>query len=169
MSVFSLRALAVVAFLAALPVHAQTQKQVAAPTQAQIDLARKLVVDSGLSRSFSATVLQTMGQINSTVTATRPELINDMRIVLNGLQPELMQSTDKIINGAANIFAALMNEQELKDADGFFTSATGKKYVDLQPTLFANLGPMMEGWSREISVTFMARVREEMKKKGHDI
>lgn len=153
----------------ALPAGAQIQKQAAAPTQAQMEIAHKVVVDSGLSRSFATIVLQTMGQINSTVTATRPELINDMRLVLNDLQPEFMRSSDKIITGAAAIFAALMSEQELKDADDFFLSPAGKKYVDAQPSILANVGPMMDAWSREISTIFMVRVREEMKKKGHDI
>jgi uncharacterized protein len=163
------RAAALLLCVASAPLMAQTQKQAAAPTQEQLDIARKLVVDSGMSRTFSSMVLQTMGQINSTVTATRPELINDMRTVLNELQPELMKSTDKIIGGAANIFAALMSEQDLKEADTFFSSNAGKKYVDAQPNIFANLAPMIEGWNRENSIIFMARVREEMKKKGHDI
>ena len=165
----SLRCAAFIACLSLVPALAQTPKQAAAPTQAQIDLARKVVIDSGLSRSFATIVLQTMGQINSTVTATRPELINDMRTTLNDLQPEFMKATDPIINGSANIFAALMTEQELKDQDAFFTSTAGKKYVDAQPALLANVTPMMTNWSHDISTSFMSRVRDEMKKKGHDI
>jgi len=62
-----------------------------------------------------------------------------------------------------------MSEQECKDSLAFFNSAVGKKYVEVQPTIFANVGPVVEQWSTSISARMLERVRVEMKKKGHEM
>ena len=37
------------------------------------------------------------------------------------------------------------------------------------PALMPDLLPAMQGWTQQISTDMMTRVREEMKKKGHDL
>ncbi len=150
------------------PLLGDTSFQPTQPSASQVALGRELVLNSGMSRSFNAMIIQTMTQINTTVTATRPELIPDMRTVLTQLQPEFNKRIDDAVDRVGRVFAAMMTEQELKESVAYFKSASGKKYVDIQPNLFANIGPIMDGWSKQNSYDFMARVREEMKKKGRD-
>ena len=110
-----------------------------------------------------------MGQINSTVTTTRPDLIPDMKATLDGLGPEFNKSAEEMFDRAARIYTAIMTEQECKDALAFFKSPVGMKFVNEQPTIIGNMTPAIQNWSKQLSVKMFERVREEMKKKGHDI
>ncbi|MCB1524332.1 MAG: hypothetical protein KDJ23_09565, partial [Rhodoblastus sp.] len=77
------RALGLVALLAAAPVYAQTAAPAApgVPTAAQIALAKEIVLNSGVSRSFSLVIPQFLHQIGTRMTQTRPDLIKDLNVV----------------------------------------------------------------------------------------
>lgn len=134
----------------------------------QFAAARELVIASGLSRSFQGSVADLKRQLTATVTNTRPELAADLAVVIQQLAPEFDQQTDAMINNAARIYASAMTEQDLKDAADFFNSPVGKRYVDFEPLIITNVDSVMTQWSQQVSQDMMDRVREEMKKKGHD-
>lgn len=140
-----------------------------ASVQEQLNLARALVVGSGMSRSFSVIIPQYMDQIATNLTQTRPELIRDLNIVLTGLQPEFDKQADEMIDIAAHIYVRLLTVQELKAAVAFFDSPAGKKYVETQPGFLNEAVAALQGWQSKISTSMMTRVREEMKKKGHEL
>ena len=131
--------------------------------------ARALVVACGMSRSFSIIVPQFLDQIGSSLTQTRPELSRDLTVVLTQLKPEFDKQVNEMIDIAAQIYVKQMSEQDLKAAVAFFESPAGKKYVETQPAFLTEVVTAMQGWQGKISTDMMARVREEMKKKGHEI
>jgi hypothetical protein len=138
-------------------------------TPTHLACAKDLVLKSGMGRTFLSIIPDMMRQVNQTVTLTRPELIPDMKTVLDSLQPEFMKYADDMTESAARVYTALLNEAECKDALAFFASAVGEKYVNAQPTMYANIAPALENWNKVVSARMLNRVREEMKKKGHDI
>ena len=140
-----------------------------APAASHLAVARQLVVASGLSKAFLGVVPDMAGKLNANLSQTRPEIARDLKATLDALQPEFAAYNDDIVNFAGIVYTTLMNEQECKDALAFFTSPIGKKFVDVQPGVFANMGPAMGEWSKSVSVRMMDRVRTEMKKKGHDL
>jgi hypothetical protein len=138
-------------------------------TPTHLACARSLVEASGMGNSFLSLIPELMRQVNTTATRTRPELAADMKTVLEGLQNEFFGYTGEMIDYAARLYTALLTEPECKDALAFFQSPVGKKYTDMQPTVFANVSPALESWNKQLSVRIYARVREEMKKKGHEM
>ena len=138
-------------------------------TPTHLAAARDLVIASGLGSSIIQVVPNLMGQINSTVTRTRPELVGDMKTVLDGLVPEFTKLPEDMLTTAARVYTALFTEQECKDALAFFKGPTGQKFVQAQPTILGNLNPAVQAWTKDLSVKMFDRVREEMKKKGHEI
>jgi len=141
----------------------------AAPSPPHLAAAKALVVASGISRSFGIIIPQFLDQIGSSLTQTRPELRGDLNIVLTQLKPEFDMKVDEMIGIAAQIYVKQMSEQELKAAVGFFESPAGKKYVESQPFFLTEVVTAMQGWQGKISTDLMARVRAEMKKKGHEL
>ena len=131
--------------------------------------ARALVLASGMSRSFTVVVPQFMEQIGESLAQTRPELAQDLRAVLTNLQPEFERLPDEMIGLSAQIFAQRMSEADINAAVAFFTSTAGKDYVGAQPAVLSDIVAAMQGWQGKISTQMMTRVREEMKKKGHDV
>jgi uncharacterized protein len=141
----------------------------APPSPSHLAAARALVVACGMSRSFSIIIPQFLDQIGSSLTQTRPELSRDLNTVLTQLKPEFDKQVDEMISIAAQIYVKQMSEQDLKAAVAFFESPAGKKYVETQPAFLTEVVTAMQGWQGKISTDLMARVREEMKKKGHEL
>src|SRR5207245_1402292 len=106
------------------------------PAPTHLACARELVMSTGLARSFLALIPEMMRQINATVTQTRPELIPDMKATLDKLQPEFNQYIGGMVEFAANVYTQLVTEPDCKTAVAFFTSASGKKYVEVQPSVY---------------------------------
>ncbi|GAC1328923.1 MAG: hypothetical protein NVSMB26_04680 [Beijerinckiaceae bacterium] len=139
------------------------------PTQEQIALGRDVVLYSGIARSFQIVIPQYLDQIGTTLTQTRPDLIRDLNVVMEGIKPDFDKKADEMVDTAARLYAQRLSLQELKDTAAFFKSPAGVKYVQAQPGLMNDLLPAMQAWSRQISTDMMTRVRAEMKKKGHDL
>lgn len=170
------RALGLVAMLVTAPAVAQTAAPAAAPaatpgapSAAQLALAKEIVVNSGVSRSFAIVIPQFLDQIATRLTQTRPDLIKDLNTVLEQIKPEFDKRVDQMVDIAARLYAERMSEQELKDVAAFFNSASGKKYVEQQPLVLNALYVSMQGWQQQLSTDMMTRVREDMKKKGHEL
>jgi len=140
-----------------------------APSASQLATARALVVACGMSRSFAIIVPQFIDQIRSSLTQTRPELSADLDAVLAEIKPEFDKQVDEMIGIAAQIYAKQMSEEDLRAAVNFFESPAGKHYVEMQPAFLTEAVTAMQGWQGKLSTDMMARVREEMKKKGHEI
>ena len=145
------------------------QQSAAEPSASHLAAARELVVVSGMSRSFAGVLPTTMQRLTNTFTQTRPELAPDLAAVLVEIKPEFDKRTDQMIDTAAHIFVRLMTEQEVTTAVAFFKSDVGKKYVQVQPIFFNEVINAMQDWQQQMSQDMVARVREEMKKKGHDL
>jgi uncharacterized protein len=160
------RALFVTALLAAAPSFAQTAAE---PTAAQIALGRDVVIGSGISRSFAVLVPQYLDQIGTRLTQTRPDLIRDLNTVMEQIKPEFEKRVDSLVDQSARLYAQRMSEDQLKQVAAFFKSAAGVKYVETQPAVLNDLFVAMQNWSQQLSVDMMTRVREEMKKKGHEM
>ena len=169
------RALGFAALLVVTPAIAQTTAPApaapapGAPTAAQIALARELVVNSGVSRSFAIVIPQFLDQIGTRVTQTRPDLIKDLNVVMEQIKPEFDKRVEQMVDTAGRLYAERLTEAQLKDVVAFFKSASGMKYVEQQPLVLNALYVSMQGWQQQISQDMMTRVREEMKKKGHEM
>jgi uncharacterized protein len=171
------RGLAAGILLAAWSVQAQTPPAQAPavpavgqpePPAAEVEAARKLVIASGMSRSFEPMVPQLMNQIVPLLTRTRPELKNNLQEVVDKLKPEFLKKGDEMIDIASKIYARRMTQPELEQAAAFFDSDVGKKYVSVQPALLDEVVVAMQTWTQSLSTYMMRRVHEEMKAKGQD-
>jgi hypothetical protein len=140
-----------------------------AATPQQMSLARDVVLYSGIARSFEVVVPQYLDQIGTRLTQTRPDLIKDLNVVMGQVKPEFDKRVDEMIDNAARIYAARLNEPQLKDAAAFFKSPAGVAYVQAQPAMMSDLFPAMQAWQKQMSEDMVTRIRAEMKKKGHDI
>ena len=122
-----------------------------------------------MSRSFTIIIPQFMDQIATALTQTRPELIRDLNTVLTDLKPEFDKQADEMIDIAAQIYAKRMSEQDLRGAVAFFEGPAGRQYVESQPAVLNDVVTAMQGWQGKLSTDMMARVRAEMKQKGHEL
>ncbi len=131
-------------------------------------LAREVMLNSGIARSFDAIIPSFADQIRRQA-VTRPELQKDLDQVLVSLQPEMELQKQRMIDIAARTYAAKFSEAELTDIANFFRSAAGKRYVEMQPALLDEMVRAMQNWTEEVSEYMMVRTRAEMAKRGFDM
>jgi len=138
----------------------------AAPNPSALEAAKGLVVASGMARSFDTIVPDLLGKLEHNVLATRPELTDSLHPVLLALVPEFVKTEQEVVDGAAARLAARMSEQEVKDALAFFASPSGRRFVEIEPSLSNDIAGLVDVWKQKLSVDMLKRMREEMKKKG---
>lgn len=139
------------------------------PTPAHVAKARQLILSTGISRSFQVIVPEFMDQIGNTLTQSHPDLVPDMILVLNQLRGEFDRQSDEMIDQSARIYASILAERDIDGILAFFNSDAGRRYVGAQPLFLNQLVSGMQAWQQKISINMMDRVRQEMKKKGHDL
>jgi hypothetical protein len=82
--------------------------------------------------------------------------------------PEFVMSEEGVIGDAAKFLAGQLSEPELKDVAAFYESPTGKKFMAAQGQVAGEVGRLGAAWRDNLSTDMLARVHEEMKKRGHD-
>ena len=139
------------------------------PTPEHVAKARRLILATGISRSFLVMIAEFMDQIGNSVTQERPDLVTDMHGVLDSLKPEFDHQSEEMIDQSARIYASLLSEGDIDTILAFYNSDAGKRYVAMQPLFLNQLLSGTQAWQQKIAINMMARVRAEMKKKGHDL
>ena len=128
------------------------------------------MIASGMARSFAQIVPGVMEQLAVNVVRTRPELQKDLKdVLLANVAGISKQVEEDLVDASSKALAKRMTAQELAEAAAFFNSPAGKKYVQTQPTLLDELGPVIQDMRQKLSVDITTRVRAEMKKRGHDM
>ncbi len=94
--------------------------------------------------------------------------MKDLGQTLQDLRPEFEAQREELMNAAARVFAARLDEADLKEISTFFKSPAGGRYVSAQPKVMEDLFGEMQAWSRRLSEFMMTRVRAELKKKNID-
>ena len=102
------------------------------------------------------------------VLATRPELKDPLAEAVQTVTPEFLKSERRSLDDAAKFLASQMTEPELKDIAAFYESPTGKKFMLAQVALANRVAAVATAWRQQLSTDMLARVHEEMKKKGND-
>jgi hypothetical protein len=67
------------------------------------------------------------------------------------------------------MYAQRFTEQEIKDTLAFYKSPLGKKLLAEEPAFFDQSMAHAQDWANKLSEQVIARMRAEMKKKGHDL
>lgn len=173
----ALAALVVAAF--ALPAYAQQAAPAkpaapaaapADPTPSHVVVARDVIFASGISRTFESMVSQALDQYKASVLQAQPNLRAEIETVI--AEVDAKTRANEVANmqiSAAILLARRMSEQELKDTLAFFTSASGKKYVETQPRFLDDLVPAIDGWAARTLPAAVDQVRAIMNQKGHKL
>jgi hypothetical protein len=131
-------------------------------------LAREVMLNSGIARSFDSIIPAFSDRIRQGA-VTRPEITKDLDTVLTALEPEMEMQKQAMIDTAARIYASRLSESELNEIATFFRSPAGKRYVETQPQVLDEMVQAMQTWTQDVSEYIMVRVRAEMAKKGHQL
>ena len=65
------------------------------------------------------------------------------------------------------LYAQQFNEQEMKEILAFYESPVGKKVLQEQPKVVEGSMKFAQDWANKLSEEVTAKMRDELKKRGH--
>jgi len=156
-------ALLAVALAACIPA-AQAQQQ---PSPAAMQVAKQLITATGATAVFSPLVAGVVEQAKLLFLQQDPALGKDLNEVAAQLRTDLQPRMSEINDEVARLYATNFTEQELKDILTFYQSPAGKKLLNTQPKVIDSSMTFAQNWANKLSDEVIAKMRDEMKKRGH--
>jgi hypothetical protein len=156
----------VVALVAASPAaHAQQQQ----PSPASLLVAKQLVTVTGATALFNPLIAGVVEQAKLLYLQQNPGLAKDLNEIANQMRKDLQPRLAELTNEIAKLYATNFTEQELKDILAFYRSPAGKKMLTEQPNVIDASMRFAQDWANNLSEQVTAKMRDELKKKGHDM
>lgn len=149
--------------LAATPGFAQQ------PSAASVQLARELIESNGSLRAVDEMIPGMLDRVRGMMTSTNPDLSAAIGEVTTSLRGEFQAQRAEVVTNIAQVYATRFTEAELRDLVAFYKSAIGKKFVSTLPIVLQESFGKIEEWSNKLGEQMVARVRAEMRKKGHEL
>lgn len=137
------------------------------PSAAALAEAHKLIVVTGATNLFNPLVAGVIEQAKLLFLQQDPSLAKDLNEVALKLRTDLTPRLSELTDEVAKFYAVEFSEQELKDILVFYQLPVGKKLLDRQPQIIDHSMKFAQGWANKLSDEVIAKIRDEMKKKGH--
>jgi uncharacterized protein len=148
------------------PAAAQAQAQ---PSPNAILLAKQIVQLKGVNNVMDPIARGVVEKVKSMVMQTNFMFQKDINEVTVQLHKEFDGRSAELVDRTAQLYATRFSEPELKQMLTFYQSPLGQKMLVEEPKIMDDSLQEVNGWADNLSVDILARMREEMKKRGHDI
>jgi uncharacterized protein len=160
---------AVVLIAIAKPAFAQAPAQRPAPSPGAILIAKQILEIKGVSVMFQPLVRGVIEKAKNQFMQTNFMWAKDLNEVAAKMEKDYAVRVNELVDQSARIYASHFTEPELKELLTFYQSPLGRKVIVEEPKALdesmSSAGEMGERLSDEV----IPRMREEMKKRGHDI
>jgi hypothetical protein len=157
-------AIGLIAF-ACLTGAAQAQQ----PSPGALAAARELLEIKGAQNMLGPIVPGVVETAKNSLMQSNPNLIKDLNEVAVQLRTELAPRSVEVIQEFMVLYAQKFTEAELKQIVGFYRSPVGQKLVADEPAVMDQGFKQAQNWANRLSEQVIARFRDEMKKRGHQI
>jgi uncharacterized protein len=146
--------------------NTQAQQQ---PTPAALAAAKELLEIKGAQNMLGPIVPGVVETAKNSLMQSNPNLVKELNEVAQQLRTELAPRSSEVIQNFVVLYAQRFTEPELKQIVAFYRSPLGKKLLTDEPTLMDDGFKQAQSWADRFSEQVVARFREEMKKRGHQI
>jgi len=155
--------------LIAIAKPAFAQAPVQRPSPAAILIAKQILEIKGANEIYQPLVRGVIEKVKNQFMQTNFMWAKDLNEVAAKLQKDYAVKVSELVDASARIYASHFTETELRDLLTFYQSPLGRKMVVEEPKALdesmAAAGDFGDNFSGEV----IARMRDEMKKRGHDI
>jgi hypothetical protein len=138
------------------------------PSAAAIASAKEFVALTGATQIFSPLVAGVVEQSKMLYLQQNPGLSKDLNEISAKLKAELNPRLEELNVEMARIYATRFTETELKEILAFYGSPTGKKMLIEQPQAAELSLKFAQDWSIKLSDEVVGKMRDELKKRGHN-
>jgi len=160
-----IRAATVGLILFALMGHAPAQS----PSPAAVATARQLIDLKGVGNLYDPVLTGIIIRSRDTLLQANPMVSNELNAVAQQLRKDFQPRLDALMQQVATFYASRFTEQELKDALAFYKSPLGIKLTATEPKFFHESMAYANKWAGDLADEVLAKMRTEMRKKGHEL
>jgi hypothetical protein len=139
------------------------------PSPAEIAVARKLIDLKGVNNIFDPLLVGIIEKTKYTFLQTNPMLSNDLNAVAAQLRQELQPQLEQLKADAAKRYASHFTESELNQVYAFYSSPLGTKLIRAEPQILDESVKDASDWATKMADEVMAKMRAEMRKRGHEL
>jgi hypothetical protein len=139
------------------------------PTAGAIATAKELITVKGAGALYEPIVPGVIEHAKAVFLQANPTLGKDLNEVALKLRADYAPRSAEVMNDVAKLYAMRFTEQELKDALAFYKSPLGRKLLAEEPNLLDQSMKNAQTWADKLSEEVIAKIRTEMKKRGHEI
>jgi len=137
------------------------------PSPAAMASAKELITITGATTLLSPLIAGVVEQAKLLYLQQNPALAKDLNEISarmrTDLQPRFAELTDEV----SRLYATNFTEQELKDILAFYKTTAGKKLLVEQPKIVDSSMKFAQEWANKLSDQVVAKMRDELKKRGH--
>jgi len=149
------------------PLNAQAPAQ--QPSPEAILLAKRIIGLKGVDKLFDPLVRGVVKKVTDQFMQTNFMWANDLNQVSAQLQKQYAPRAAELIDASARIYASHFTEPELKQILAFYQSPVGRRVITEEPAALDESMARAGSWGDNLSEEVIAKMRAEMKKRGHDL
>ena len=157
------RMAALAAALVAFGPTAQAQQ----PSPAAMATAKQIIAVTGATTLFDPLIAGVIEQAKLLFLQQNPSLGKDLNEVAADLRTQLNPRFVELSDELTRLYATRFTESELKEMLAFYSSPTGRKLIVEQPKITDTSLKFAQDWANKLSDEVIAKMRDEMKKRGH--
>jgi hypothetical protein len=151
----------------ATPVFAQAPAQ--RPSPAALLISKQIVEIKGVKEIYQPLVRGVVQKVKDLVMQTNFMWAKDLNEVAANMERDYASKVNELVDASAHIYASHFTETELKDILTFYQSPLGRKVIAEEPRALDESMVNAGNWADNFSGEVIVKMREEMKKRGHDI
>jgi hypothetical protein len=139
------------------------------PTPGALLIAKQIVQLKGVDKMMDPIARGIVEKVKNVVMQTNFMFQKDINEVTDQLHKEFDGRSAELVDITARNYASRFSEPELKQILTFYQSPVGQKMIVQEPQIIDESLKQADGWADNLSVDVMAKMRSELKKRGHDI
>ncbi|MEJ2432209.1 MAG: DUF2059 domain-containing protein [Pseudolabrys sp.] len=145
--------------------HAQGQQ----PSAASLLVAKQLIKVTHATSVFNPLIAGVVEQAKLLFLQQNPGLAKDLNEVAAKIRTELQPRFHEISDEVALLYAKNFTQDQLKAILAFYKSPAGQKLLQKQPDVIDSSMKFAQNWANKLSDEVVAKMRADMKKRGHDL
>jgi hypothetical protein len=139
------------------------------PSPAAVAIAKQIVELKGARQLFTPLVRGVVEKVKDQFMQTNFMWAKDLNEVAATLEKDYAPRVEELVDLSARIYASHFTEAELKQLLTFYQSPLGRKAIVEEPKALDESMASGGNWGENLSDEVLVRMRDEMKKRGHDL
>jgi uncharacterized protein len=139
------------------------------PSAGALLLAKQIVEIKGVQSIFAPLVRGVVEKTKNMFMQTNFMWANDLNQVAAIEEQKLAPRVSELVDATARMYAQHFTEAELKQLLAFYQSPVGKKALVEEPKVLDEAMAYAGAWGDNLSQEVIGDMRDQMKKRGHDM